>query len=191
MVDGAEQLSVSVPAQGVFSHDRRRDLLCANTAPLTAAASLAASTARRYSTVTGTVHPSSSATRNRAVRHTTAGARHRAGALVSETLVSVPAGDEEHGRSVGNGAHNGTGGDTSSRSVDGTAGGDVTPDRASVTSPTARCGTGVSGLVGNRAVGRKFAGWKRAGGVDQARKIIDSGVLVVPERISWVAKLSL
>jgi hypothetical protein len=99
----------SVPAEGVLSHDGRRDLLCAHTVPLAAAA---ASTTRRYPAIAGTVHPCGSAAWDGTVGHTASGAGHGAGALVSNALVPVPAGHEEHGRAVGNGTCDGTRSDT-------------------------------------------------------------------------------
>jgi hypothetical protein len=94
--------ALSVPAQRVLCHDRRRDLLSANAAALTAVTSVAAAAARSHAAITSTAHPGSCATRDGA----TGGAGDGAGALVSNTLVAVPAGDEEHGRTIRHGTNN-------------------------------------------------------------------------------------
>lgn len=46
-------------------------------------------------------------------------------------------------------------------------------------------------MVGTRIIAGEFASRQRTGGVDQAGEVVDRGVLVVPENISRVAKLSL
>lgn len=102
-------LICSVPAKGVLSHDRRRDLLSSDTSPLTAVTASAAPTAWSHAPVASTMHPSSRATRDRAIRHT-AGAGDGAGTLVSDALVPVTAGNEEHGCAVCKSTDNGTAG---------------------------------------------------------------------------------
>lgn len=151
----------------------------------------AASRPRRYSSVASTVHPCSSAAGNGAISHAASGAGYRAGALVGCTLVPVPTSDEEHGCTVGNGTYDSTGSNTSSGSIDRTACVDVTSKRTAITSSsTDSCSWATSDLVGARVIARKFASWQWAGSVDQVRQVIDRLVLVVPERISWVAELS-
>lgn len=177
----------SVPAQRVLGHDGCRDLLCSNAAALRTATALAASTARRDSTIACAMHPSSSAAGNGSVSHAAPCARHRAGALMSDSLVSVPTGNEEHGSTVGNGAHNGTSGDTCSRSVDRAAGVDVASQSTTVARTSRRCGSWVGSLVGASIVARELTGGQWTGSVDQVGEIINSLVLVAPEGISRVA----
>lgn len=111
----------SVPAKRVLGHDRSRDLLRSDTAALAAAAALAASTARRKTSIAGAMHPSCGAARDGTISKAASCAGYRAGALVGDALVPVSAGDKEHGGSVRNGTNNSTRGDTSSGCVDRTA----------------------------------------------------------------------
>jgi hypothetical protein len=166
-------------------------LLRSNTAPLCTATALAASTARRDPTIACTMHPSSSTARDGTISHTTACAGHGARALVGNTLVPVPASDKEHSRTVGNSTNDGSRSNTSGGRVDGLAGVGVTAKCTTIIRASIGCGTRVGRLIGTiRVLARDFAGWKRAGGVDQGGKIIHRLVLVVPESISRVAELS-
>jgi hypothetical protein len=178
----------SVPAKRVLSHDRRRDLLCADTLPLTAAA---ASTGRRHSAVAGSVHPSRSAAWNRAIRHAAPSAGHRAGTLVSDALVPVPASYEEHGCAVGNGTCNSAGSDTSRGLVDWLALANVVSVDASIASSSSSRRARHTSLVWRTGVTRESARWQWAGSVDECSKLVDSGVRVAPERIGWISELSL
>lgn len=184
------ECAYSVPAKRVLGHDRCRNLLCSNAAALSTAAALTASTARRDSTIACTVHPSSCAAGDRSVSHAAPCARHRAGALMRNALVPVPTSDEEHGSTVSNGTHNGTSSNTGGRGVDRAAGVDVASQRTAVARTSSRCCRWVRSLVRTRVVARKFAGWQRAGSVDQVGEIINCLVLVAPEGISRVAQLS-
>lgn len=138
----------SVPAKRVLSHDGRRDLLSANTATLAAAATMAASTARRHSPISGTVHPCSSATGNGSECVASPCARNRAGALVSNALVPVPTSDKEHGRAVGNGTNNSSCSNTGSRAIDRATGTNITSKCTTVTSTSTGRGGWVRSLVG-------------------------------------------
>lgn len=123
----------SVPAKGVFGHDWCGNLLCPNTAPLTAAAPMTASTPGRDTTVASAMHPSCGTTRNGAVCHAAARARDRAGALVSRTLLPVPTRNEEHGGTIGESTGDSSTSDTGSRTVDWTTGIHVSSYCATVT----------------------------------------------------------
>lgn len=161
-------------------------MLCANAAPLGAAAAMAATTARCDSTVAGAVHPCCSATRDRSIRHA-AGARNRTRALMTQTLVPVPASNEEHGSAVSNSSNNGAAGDDGTGRIDLFAGANVTPK-----SPTIRS-AGIRGpRVGNLVRGTVIlASRKRAGSVDETSQVVDRRVFVVPESVRRVAKSGL
>lgn len=180
----------SVPAKRVFGHDRSRDLLCANAAPLGAAASLAAPTARCNSTVASAMHPCCSATWDRSIRHS-ARAGNRTGTLVSNTLVPVPAGNEEHGSTISNSSNDSAAGDDGTGGVDLTAGADVTAKRATITSTSSIRGRRVGDLVRRAAIAGKLASRQWASGVDETSQVVDRGVLVVPESVSRIAKCGL
>lgn len=138
------RLSVlSVPAQRVLCHDRRRDLLSPYAAALAAVTSLAAAAARSHAAITSTAHPSSCATRDGAVGHT-AGAGDGAGALVSNALVAVPAGDEEHGRTISHGTNNGSSCNSCASRVDLAARAGVTSQGATIARASGRRRGGVS-----------------------------------------------
>jgi hypothetical protein len=177
----------SVPAKRVFCHDRSRNLLCADAAALTAVTSSAASAAGCDAAIASTMHPSSSTTRDGAA----ACAGHRAGARVSGTLVPVPASHEEHGSAVCDGTNDSTAGDSGTGGVDLAAGANVTSNGATITSsPGGRSLWLAGGDVWRAALARKLtACCERTRSVDQVGKDVDCRVLVVPERISRVAKL--
>jgi hypothetical protein len=98
---GWSRRNCSVPAKGILGHDWCRYLLCPNAAPLTAAASMTASTAGGDPTVASAMHPGCCTARNRTICHAAARARDRARTLVSSTLLLVPASNEEHGGTIG------------------------------------------------------------------------------------------
>lgn len=164
-------------------------MLSAYAASLAAVTSAATTTARRHATVTSTAHPGGGATRDRTIGHA-AGARDGAGALVGDALVAVPACDEEHGRTIGDGSNNSSSGNSCTGGVDLAAGIGVATNSTAITStPSGCCGGVASSNV--RATSRKRAtGCKRTSGVDQVGKVVDSGVFVVPEWISRVTELS-
>lgn len=164
-------------------------MLSAYAASLTAVTSAATTTARRHATVTSTAHPGSCATRNRTVGHT-ASAWDRARALVGDALVAVPACDEEHGRAVGDGTNNSSSCDSCTGRIDLAAGTSVASDSTTITSTSSRCCGWVAGSNVRASTRESATSCKRASGVDQVGKVVDSGVLVMPEWISRVAELS-
>lgn len=164
-------------------------MLGPDAASLGRAAALTATTARRHTTIAGTVHPSSRPAGNGAER-VAACARHRAGPLVSHALVPVSARNKEHGRTVGNGTNNGTASNNSTGGVDLAAGPNVASHGTTIARSISRRRFGISGRIGRSPVAGKLAGSERAGCVDHASQIIDRRVLVVPELVSRVAKLS-
>lgn len=132
------------------------------------------------------MHPSSGTTGDRSVRHATC-AGNRAGTLVSHTLVAVSASDEEHGGTVGDSSDNRTAGNDSAGRVDLVVGSDGTSKSTSVTRAVGRSS---SRVVGGIRGGASTSSRKRAGGVDQRRKAVDCGVVVVPEGITRCPELS-
>lgn len=111
--------------------------------------------------------------------------------MMGDTLVPVPASNEEHGRSVRNGTNDGTSSDTSSGCVHRATGIDVTTQRSTITRAASWRGTGVGALVGAGVVARKLAaGWQWTGCVDKVGQSVDSAIFVVVEGIERVANLS-
>lgn len=164
-------------------------MLCPDAASLGRAAALTATTARRHTTIAGTVHPSSRSTGNGAER-VAACARHRAGPLVSHALVPVSARNEEHGGTIGDSTNNGTASNNSTGRVDLAAGANVASHGTTIARSISRRGFGIRGGIDRSALAGKLASSERAGCVDHASQVIDRRVLVVPELISRVAKLS-
>lgn len=108
------QSNSSIPAKRVLSHNRRRNLLRANTAALAAATSTAAATTRSYTAIASTMHPSRCTAGNGSVCHATSGAGYRTGALMCDAFVPVSTSNEEHGGTIGNRTHDSAGSDASS-----------------------------------------------------------------------------
>lgn len=109
---------------------------------------------------------------------------------MGHALVPVSAGNEEHGRTVRDGTDDGTAGNNCTGLVHSAAGTDITTHSTTVTRTASRGGAWLFGRVGRAAVTWKLAGGKRACSVDQGSKVVDCRVLVVPESIRGVAKLS-
>lgn len=161
-------------------------MLGSDAAALTGAAALTASTPRRHTTVAGTVHPGCRATRHRTISHA-ACAGDRAGALMSSTLVPVSTSNEEHGGTIGKGADNRAAGNNGTSRIDLAASTNVTSHGTSVSRTTGGGGARVGCSVGWTAVTWQLTGRERARRVDEGGQVVDSRVLVVPERISGVA----
>jgi cytochrome c551/c552 len=180
----------SVPAQGVLCHDRSRDLLGSYTAVVAAVASLAAATAGHAgseSTVASAGHPGITTQTAYGAISVAAAVGNRVGPFVGQTLLPVPARDEEHGSTICQSSDNSTGCNTSSSSVDGVACSHVAAHCTSLSRAVSRAGLGVGGVV---RIAR-FAGavFREAGGVNQRGEDVDRFVLVVVERGAWQADL--
>lgn len=108
---------------------------------------------------------------------------------MSNALVAVPASDEEHSRAVGHSTNDSSGGDTCTGRVDLATGTGITSEGTTVASASG----GGRGRVITSDVGTTRNGTaccQRTGSVDQVGQIVNGGVLVVPEWVSRVAKLS-
>lgn len=109
---------------------------------------------------------------------------------MGHALVSVSASNEEHGRTVGNSTDNGAAGDDSTGRVNLAAGADVASHGTTITRSTSGSSTWLGGRIGRAVVTRKLASGERACRVDQGGKIVYRRILIVPEGIRRVAKLS-
>lgn len=109
---------------------------------------------------------------------------------MGNALVAVPASDEEHGRTVGDGSDNSASGNSCAGGVDLTAGTSIASNSAAITSTSSRRCSGVTGSSIRACSRERTASCEWTSGVDQAGKVIDGSVLVVPERISGIAELS-
>lgn len=109
---------------------------------------------------------------------------------MSNALVAVPAGDKEHGRTVRHGTNNSSSCNSCAGRVDLAARAGITSQGATIARASGRRGGGVSTSGVGTCTRKRTASCKRARSVDQVGQIVDCGILVVPERISRVAKLS-
>lgn len=109
---------------------------------------------------------------------------------MSDALVTVPAGDEKHSRTVGESSDNSSSCDTSAGWIDLATGIGIASDSTTITSTSGRRCSGVASSNVRTSIRRRTTSCERAGGVDEISEVVDGSILVVPEGISRVAELS-
>ena len=156
----------------------------ADAVPLGAVAALAASTARRHSTVPSAVHPSRSTARHGSVSHF-ARSRHRAGAPMRHSLGPVSTSNEEHGCTIGQRSRDNTESNESAGRVHLAARATVAAERTAIPSSLGGwiewCGHEIGGSVAHR-----LASLNRTGCIDEVGKLVHNRIVVVIKGVEWI-----